>query len=197
MLYAAYQCLKYHLDFQRSPGLGIKRICEAENQPILRSLQRKSTHKDSWKPISYRLIFRNPPKYLVMCGWHIHWILVRGWTDPVWKICASQFGSPFPHKHRGYKVQNILAKPLPIWRRRILTSPGNPHHCAVLGCHVVPSLGPRRRSKKKPVVEGRNPSILEKCMDYLFVLCVLFPCCISMRRGKMVKSLIKNCYTYL
>ena len=35
MLYAAYQCLKYHLDFQRSPGLGIKRICEAENQPII------------------------------------------------------------------------------------------------------------------------------------------------------------------
>ena len=82
--------------------LGIKRICEAENQPILRSLQRKSTHKDSWKPISYRLIFRNPPKYLVMYGWHTHWILVGGWTDPVWKICASQF-EPFPHD---IEVQN-------------------------------------------------------------------------------------------
>lgn len=27
---------------------------------------------------------------------NIHWILVGGWTDPVWKICASQF-EPFPH----------------------------------------------------------------------------------------------------
>lgn len=175
MLYAAYQCLKYHLDFQRSPGLGIERICEAENQPILRSLQRKSTHKDSWKPISYRLIFRNPPKYLVMYGWHIHWILVGGWTDPVWKICASQF-EPFPHdigvqnsKHLG-KTTTYMKETHPD-----LTRESAPLRSTWLPCGTILRSPAKKQKKSRSLREEiiRNPSILEKCMDLFVFVCFL------------------------